>query len=402
MYQSIFIIWHLATQSISFIIDVNITLPDYLTATTIAYNHATFNVYIFGGIQCDRVTNNLSATIYKRNISNDSEPWVNIAEKTPTLSFWAAAGPSSVTLNDAVYFLGINDNVVESMVYVFNLTTEKFITNPGIPSYDHPNVDGCVVTNSSHIFMFGGLYGSQVLNWIQILDVKMKKWSYDQVLIALWRPLCAMKGNIIFIFGGIQSTEPNVPSDAFYKYDTTDGTLKFLENTGRRYDGGYVAFFEKENIIYIRSREYILKFNVTDETLIDDEDDIFETAAPVTYAPMIIHNDTLTIFGGQYLHQSDLIFGTQCTAWTQSVALPLVRNKVNSTCINVTVINITESGNGNDKWELNDTGMIMLVLTGIESVILIVLCGLICFCGWSIRDRQGENKTQYFILNKRQ
>ena len=68
----------------------------------------------------------------------------------------------------------------------------QIITNPGIPSYDHSATDRCVVTNSTHIFMVGGLDGSQVLNWVQILDLKLKKWSYDQILIALWRPLCAM------------------------------------------------------------------------------------------------------------------------------------------------------------------------------------------------------------------
>eukprot|EP01084_Bolivina_argentea_P088373 159562_1 len=145
-------------NSLSFFVE-NVTLPVHLATHQLGYNNQTSEVFLFGG-STGSINNYVIYTnaIYKRNISDNNSIWINITTTTLEPIFEAVA-ETSTTVNDSVYFMGVfNGSANVNSVYVFNLTSEKFVENNGIPAYPHMGAEGCVVSNLTHIFMVGGTF----------------------------------------------------------------------------------------------------------------------------------------------------------------------------------------------------------------------------------------------------
>eukprot|EP01083_Nonionella_stella_P081358 224043_1 len=105
----------------------NVTIPIRLYTHQTAYD-ITFNaLYLFGGEQLSQ--NGISQSIYKWDINTNT--WTQLPITTPSsttqgwlVKWFFSYGNAVVTINDIVYFIGMDDGWYASgTVYRFRLTT---------------------------------------------------------------------------------------------------------------------------------------------------------------------------------------------------------------------------------------------------------------------------------------
>eukprot|EP01084_Bolivina_argentea_P276612 472010_1 len=292
-------------------------IPNYLCGHQIGYNNQTTTVYLFGGNEPDHKPTN---KIYKLNMSNTSAKWITLDINTTSVFFFCGE-KCSVTIDHKVYFVGINDNF-GGRIYTFDLHTEQFNT---IVVGGYP-IEGCVVTNNTHIFQIGGLYnGSHVSNRISIFNTQTNEieWNYTVIDFKSWRQICAIVDNTIYVFGGTIGYIKSNESNTIHKYYTLSMEWTFIGNLNRGVSDGYAVYSTIDNNIYILWYTMMI-FNVEQEEIINEVGLIIN----VTESPMLIYNQTLVIFGGLYKWNPSL-----STTWLQISAIPL-NSSYSPTCSN--------------------------------------------------------------------
>eukprot|EP01083_Nonionella_stella_P229709 812737_1 len=191
----------------------NTSIPIAIYAHQTAYDSASHVLYLFGGR--DSKSSYLNS-IYKWNTIPNTwtkERPVVLSTTTPTDWFYSWVN-SAVTIQDIVYFIGMDDDSYTSgEVYRFHLSTEQWLSPDNIAMPIHPSIRGCLTHNTSHILMVGGQTGSNTfIDQLQIYSVSSNVWSTETINVS---PIhgqgwicgyCYSIGIDLYVFGGA-STE---------------------------------------------------------------------------------------------------------------------------------------------------------------------------------------------------
>eukprot|EP01083_Nonionella_stella_P203944 743797_1 len=123
------------------------SLPIGLYAHQSAYDSTSNDLYLFGGRPSK---NEYSQSIYKWDINTDK--WSKLSVTTPTstaeslpVDRFSNKGNAAVTINDIVYFIGMNDDYYGSgNVYRFRLSTQKWLNPASITRTPLPAIKSCL------------------------------------------------------------------------------------------------------------------------------------------------------------------------------------------------------------------------------------------------------------------
>lgn len=357
-----------------------IPLPKALWMQQIGYNVNTSTIYQFGGLTTSGLYDhyNNSLKIYKRQMNAASSIWNPLENIIPSGPIsW---GQSSVIIGDLVYLVGMRridnpTNKIHAML-VFNMTSEWFIPYTQFTGYPHGGVEGCVVTNNTHIFMVGGCIdetnSSTYLPYIQIYDIQMNNWTVVNIPVAGWGSACALINDMIYIFGGT--------SNKIYKYDIfsqkSDNITAVMPFSGSI--KGVHYRYNQHDYVYLGGWGRIIMFDVQSETITDYAATLL---IPVRSVPLLIYNDSLIVFGGVY-YDSPATY-TVATSALQIIGLPLfVSNTTNGSCT------------CDDKkcvLPLNVTGVIVMIIM----VLMIIALCVFAMVVWKCRRRMLKAPARF-------
>eukprot|EP01084_Bolivina_argentea_P041976 77492_1 len=185
------------------------------------------SIYIFGGYNSGGFTNK----IWKWS-DTSQEPFFHELPNlmTPTDIFYSLT-QNIVVVDNYAYFAsmfaeaGNSDNV-----YRFDVNTESW--ESGFSPMPTTAVHGCVVTNSSHMFIIGGADPPLVpLDIIQVYNIDSDEWSEYNFGISygLSESMCTMLNNNMFIFGGNSNEGSGVRvADTIYKVQWPENTWELV------------------------------------------------------------------------------------------------------------------------------------------------------------------------------
>eukprot|EP01084_Bolivina_argentea_P078298 142052_1 len=276
------------------------SLPFPISSQQVAYNEP--NVYLFGD------NPSVPGTL-KWNMSNMNNKWKIMNDEPPSFS---SNSQSTVSIQDTLYFIGVNTSQ-HSDIFLFNLTTEQWITNTSIPKMTYSAINSCISKNSTHIFVIGGLYNNKLLNnnsYLQTFDIQNNKWIKPQNIPFInkgltWsNQMCSMVVNILYVFGGLYNNT-NI-SNIVYKYNTQTSQWKFISNMSKPLHNAWSVYYTPNKTIYIIGgssndndlsigiQHQIQIFNVTSETFIGYNN----MMDSIENAPSLIVSNNIFVFGG--------------------------------------------------------------------------------------------------------
>eukprot|EP01084_Bolivina_argentea_P052823 96997_1 len=278
------------------------SLPIPLYGHIAVYSNFSNSIYIFGG-----KSPNVSNIIYKWDL-NTPNSWFKSIGTTPVPFF--SYGNNAIIANDIVYFIGIQDLTIASgNIYLFDIKTESWMSNTQLRTPTMPLSHGCLVTNSSHIFMLDGLNDnlndprSPVLQIYEITTNIWTGWSLNGLgsYTGGWRyQYCAMLNNYLYILGGrIASTSSPAYSNKIYEYDAITETMTLLDATLPISQSWGVAMHYNNFIYTVGSFPYTFNINVFDINTETVTNTTYQMTQKLAAPASVILNDKLYIFGGE-------------------------------------------------------------------------------------------------------
>eukprot|EP01083_Nonionella_stella_P174043 602220_1 len=228
----------------------NASIPIGLYAHQSAYDSTYNALYLFAGVLPEAEE---SQSIYKWYM--DTDIWTQLYITTPSTTAQGSVIPrfssyvnAAVTINDTVYFIGINDGYYNSgTVYRFRLTTSKWLSPASIAPPPRPSTKGCLSHNTTHILMVGGQYSANpsdlYTDQLQIYRISSNTWSTETINVS---PIhgqgwiygyCQSIGIDLYVFGGGTSTSASDLINNIFKYNPNDkwtslGTLPQVQGYG--------------------------------------------------------------------------------------------------------------------------------------------------------------------------
>eukprot|EP01083_Nonionella_stella_P208938 757876_1 len=196
-------------------------LNDHSIGTFRSLNGSFAAVFVFGGYTDDDASNRIYKGLY-----GDTK-WIEMETRTPTSPF-IAWSHNSVTVHDLVYFMGIDDGVNSGNLYIFNMSSQRFINTSKVATMPIPSISGCMVTNEKYVYYVGG----HLSKYIQMFDLLSSQWlarKYN-ISVSIKRSACAMISNKIYWFGGLTGDGYNTSTDAIYKYDINSEQETLVSN----------------------------------------------------------------------------------------------------------------------------------------------------------------------------
>eukprot|EP01083_Nonionella_stella_P138513 421487_1 len=295
----------------------NTSIPIRLYAHQTAYDITSNALYLFGG---KLPQNEYSQSIYKWDINTDT--WTKLSVTTPTstpkgssVEWFLSYVNAAVTINDIVYFIGINDGYYNSgTVYRFRLTTSKWLSPASIAPPPRPSTKGCLSHNTTHILMVGGQYSANpsdlYTDQLQIYRISSNTWSTETINVSPiqgqgWvHGYCQSIGIDLYVFGGSTTESESDAIDNIFKYNPSDkwtsiGTLPQVQGYG-------VALYnERSRAIYLVGGyagdavnpyvDTVYVFDVDSESITDT----WTMEHARSSMPAEIINNRLYVFGGQ-------------------------------------------------------------------------------------------------------
>eukprot|EP01084_Bolivina_argentea_P093223 167694_1 len=213
---------------------------------------ANEDVYILGGFCCG----GRKTSIYKWS-SSSSSVWTTLPTTTPTDLY--CPGQCSVLMPNGLFYI-IGAYPQHGKTFIFDPSSDNFITSPTIPDMIHPVAYGCVVGDliNNKIYVVGGTdpaSSTTYVNYIQIYDIINNIWSVSPSTIpnAMSLATCYLSSNegLLYIFGG--QTYPTTSYwNTVIKYDISTQTVNTLTTvlTVPRY-GARVQYIPQQNGVYL-------------------------------------------------------------------------------------------------------------------------------------------------------
>eukprot|EP01083_Nonionella_stella_P181727 651896_1 len=200
------------------------TLPLPLFNFQMKYHEPTNTAYVFGGQTWDGMVTTYHDKIFKWDLSQTDDFFVEIVTTTPTPKF---VGGGSVIIDGYIYFINMIEGApteTTGTVHVFNISEESFI-NVVYPKPSNLSSGGCVVHNHTHIFMVGGKMVPQYKDstFLQILDLSTRTWTSEKLSPPIFAALgwasqyCALVNDELYAFGGVVNNQVHI--DDIYKYN---------------------------------------------------------------------------------------------------------------------------------------------------------------------------------------
>eukprot|EP01083_Nonionella_stella_P037975 103463_1 len=291
----------------------NESIPTGLHKHQSAYDITSNALYLFGGILPQ---DKGSQSIYKWDINTDT--WTELSVTTPTstpkgssVEWFLSYVNAAVTINDIVYFIGINDGYYNSgTVYRFRLTTSKWLSPASIAPPPRPSTKGCLSHNTTHILMVGGQYSANpsdlYTDQLQIYSISSNAWRTETINVSPiqgqgWvHGYCQSIGIDLYVFGGSTTESESDAIDNIFKYNPNDkwtsiGHLPEVQGWGS------AVYNERSRDIYLvggrgggATWDTIYVFDVDTENITDT----WTMNHARQYVPTAIINDDLYIFGG--------------------------------------------------------------------------------------------------------
>eukprot|EP01084_Bolivina_argentea_P216688 368063_1 len=284
----------------------NHSLPIPLSSYQVAHFQDLNRIYLYGGTTKNGIN---SLSIYRWDLSDNTWFYPSpINTETPSSIFKSSTNNVAVISNTA-YFVGFqhSNKDYSTHIQIFDAVTESWINISNLTSPNYQGVEGCVVTNYTHIFMVGGYYVSpsdhkgNYLQKIQIYNIQNNSWSSVNINVGSANQYCQMKHNVIYVFGGSSLNDRRLSN--FYKYENDKwsnlGTVPF------GFCCGASAYFDSKILLiegWTDSGGGTPSFDSNKTEIFDIQKNkvshTFYMNASLRYLSSVVVNETLYIFGG--------------------------------------------------------------------------------------------------------
>lgn len=389
----------------------NKSLPIPLSSFQIAYFHQLQRVYIFGG-STTGFNDSSSNAIYRWDFANDSDSWFNRTNLTTPTHTFTSFTDNVVVINNTAYFIGTYHSKTDysTQLYIFNANNETFYNVSSKPLIS--TIEGCVVTNNTHLFMIGGFdqWGNNgyYAKTIQIYNILENKWTVTNITIADYQgtssQYCQMIDNMIYVFYGTAKTRTGVRlMPTYYTFSlisddqnniTNNTTEKVItinsgSNTNFGFSNGASQHFDSRILLIQGLREdHTGKYQTSNQIdIFNIKTTVFEKSFYLNESlqriSSVIINKSLYILGGYRGEQVSLYDGSS-----------------------VDVVQVCDLENvvdeENEPWW--QQWIVTFIIAGIALFVCVSIC-CICVCMWRSCNRNlpsdKERKKTMFSLKTR-